>query len=177
MTYHTTNRNNKEIIIASIPWNPATFTDHVQAGDRISKRVFENNTALAWVYHVTGVTPNMVQAIEFHRVTPIGLIRAANSQVITLSPKFYHPIKVLSQERHEASFRVARELPSLTKPPLFWIFDSGFIDGLPWDPGNGTGRPFPKWGTLHSLATLQSEATETQGNPPRVQTSTPSFKG
>jgi len=79
MTYHATNKNNKEIIIASIPWNLATYINHFQAGDCISKRVSENNTTLAWVYHVTKVMPNTVQAIEFQRVTPIGLIKAANS--------------------------------------------------------------------------------------------------
>jgi len=135
MTYHTTNRNSRKIIIVSILWNLTTYTNHFQARDWISKRVSKNNTALAWVYHVTRVTPNTVQAIEFQRVTPTGLIKAANSQVITLSPKGYHPIRVLSQERHGALFRIARELPSLTKPPHLWIFVSGFIDGLPWDLG------------------------------------------
>ncbi len=96
MSYHATNRNSREIIIASIPWNPTTYTNYFQAGDWISKRVFKNNTVLAWVYHVTRVTPNTVQAVEFQKVTPIGIIRAANSQVITLSPKGYHPIRVLS---------------------------------------------------------------------------------
>jgi hypothetical protein len=65
MTYHATNRNIKEIIMVNIPWNPATYTNHFQAGDWISKRVSGNNTALAWVYHVTEITPNMVQVIEF----------------------------------------------------------------------------------------------------------------
>jgi hypothetical protein len=65
MTYHATNKNSKKIIIASIPWNPATYTNCFQARDWIIKRVSENNTALAWVYHVTGVTPNTVQAVEF----------------------------------------------------------------------------------------------------------------
>jgi hypothetical protein len=74
-----------------------------------------------------------VQTIEFESVTPTGLIKTANSQVITLSLKGYHPIRVLSQERHKTPFRVVRELPSFTKPPLPWIFKSGFIDGLPWD--------------------------------------------
>jgi hypothetical protein len=46
MTYHATNRNNKEIIIVSIPWNPATYTNRFQVGDWISKRVFKNNIAL-----------------------------------------------------------------------------------------------------------------------------------
>jgi hypothetical protein len=134
MTYHATNRNNREIIITNIPWNPTTYTNHFQAGDWINKRVSENNIALAWVYHVTEVTPNTVQAIEFQRVNPTGLIRAANSQVITFSPEGYHLIRVLSQERHKALLRIAREFPSLTKPSLFSIFESGFIDGLPWDP-------------------------------------------
>jgi hypothetical protein len=65
MTYHATNRNNREIIIASIPWNPATYTNRFQAGDWISKRVSGNNTALTWVYHVIGVTPNTVQVVKF----------------------------------------------------------------------------------------------------------------
>jgi hypothetical protein len=55
--------------------------------------------------------------------------------VITLSPKGYHPIRVFFQERHGTPYKVARELPTLTKLPLFWIFKSSFIDGLPWDLG------------------------------------------
>jgi hypothetical protein len=65
MTYHTTNKNNRKIIIASIPWNPTTYTNRFQAGDWINKRVSGNNITLAWVYHVSRVTPNMVQAVEF----------------------------------------------------------------------------------------------------------------
>jgi hypothetical protein len=116
MTYHATNRNNGEIIIVNIPWNLATYINHFQVRDWINKRISKNNIALAWVYHVTRVTPNMVQAVEFQKVTPTSLIRAANSQVITLSLEGYHLIKVFSQERHEASLRIAKELPSLTKP-------------------------------------------------------------
>jgi hypothetical protein len=118
MTYHATNMNNREIIIASIPWNLTTYINRFQAGDWISKRNSENNTTLKWIYHVTMVTPNMMQAIEFQRVTPIGLIRVANSQVITLSLEGYHPIRVLFQKRHGAPYKVARELPSLTKLSL-----------------------------------------------------------
>ncbi len=69
------------------------------------------------------------------------------------------------------------ELPSLTKLPLRWIFEYGFIDGLPWTPESGTGKPPPKWVTLLFLAIPQSGVTKTQGTPPRVPTSAPSFKG
>jgi hypothetical protein len=50
MTYHATTRNNREIIIASISWNLATYTNCFQAGDWINKRIFRNNIVLAWVY-------------------------------------------------------------------------------------------------------------------------------
>ncbi len=174
MTYHATNRNNKEIIITNIPWNPATYTNRFQAGDWISKRNSGNNTTLEWIYHVTRVTPNTVQTIEFQRVTPTALIRVANSQVITLSPKGYHPIRVLFQERHRAPYKIAKELPSLTKLPLLWIFEFGFIDGTQ---ESGTSKPPPKWVTLFFLAIPQNEVIETQGNPLRTPTSAPSFKG
>jgi hypothetical protein len=108
---------------------------------------------------------------------PTGLIRATNSQVITLSPKGYHPIRVLSQERYGAPLRVARELPSLTKPPYFGFSNPISLMGFLGTQGNGIGRALPKWGTLHFLATPLSGAIEMQGNPPRAQTSAPSFKG
>jgi hypothetical protein len=27
-------------------------------------------------------------------------------------------------------------LPPGKKPPIYWIFESGFISDLPWDPGD-----------------------------------------
>jgi hypothetical protein len=51
--------------------------------------------------------------------------------VITFSCEGYHPINILSQDGHETPLKVAKELPSLTKPSLLWIFEFGFIDGLP----------------------------------------------
>ncbi len=65
MTYHATNKNSTETITTSIPWNLATYTNRFQAGDWINKRISINNIVLAWVYHVTGVTPNTVQVVEF----------------------------------------------------------------------------------------------------------------
>jgi hypothetical protein len=64
MIYHTTNKNSREIIIASIPYNPATYTNRFRQRTKSTKKVSGNNTTLAWVYHVTGVTPNTLQAIE-----------------------------------------------------------------------------------------------------------------
>jgi hypothetical protein len=140
------NRTNKEIIIASIPWNPATYPNRFQGGDWISNRALGNNASLAWVYHVTGISPNTMQAVEFQKVSHSGLIRAMSSQWVTFSPEGYHPIRVFIQERHGAPLRVAKELHALTKPPLLWIFESGFIESLPWDPGEWHWQGCPPMG-------------------------------
>jgi len=92
------------------------------------------------------VSPKQCCTVEFQKVTPTSFIRAANSQIITLSTEGYHPIKVLSQERHGTPLRIARELPSLTKLPLFWIFKFGFIDGLPWDSGEWHWQAYSQMG-------------------------------
>jgi hypothetical protein len=37
---------------------------------------------------------------------------------------------------HEATLKLAKEQQDISRPmPLFWIFESGFIKGLNWDPG------------------------------------------
>ncbi len=47
----------------------------------------------------------------------------------------YRPVRILSQERFEMSFKVARDsLAPGKKPFLYWIFETGFIQDLPWDP-------------------------------------------
>jgi hypothetical protein len=80
--------------------------------------------------------------------------------MITLSPEGYHPIRVLFQERHGAPYKVARELPSLTKLPLLWIFESGFIDGLPWDLREWHWQASSQMGDSPYLAIPQSGVTE-----------------
>jgi hypothetical protein len=108
----------------------ANYTNCFQARDWINKRIFGNNTALAWVYHVT-------------RVTPTGLIIVANSQVIILSPQGHHPIRVLSQERHRAPLRVAKEFYHSPSPPYSGFSNLVSLMGFPGTRGNGTGKPPP----------------------------------
>jgi hypothetical protein len=59
----------------------------------------------------------------------------------------YRSIRVLSQEKPGATLKVAREPPAPGKsPPLYWIFDIGFIHDLPWDPGEWHWWPNPPLG-------------------------------
>ncbi len=135
MHFHASNRISGEIIISGIPWNPTVYPKQAQVGNWIHKKSSSSNTSFDLVYHVTQTTQSTVQAIEFQRISHNGIIKVTSSQEITLSTKGFHPIRVLMQEWHIALLKVARELSTPTKlTPLFWIFESGFIKGLPQDP-------------------------------------------
>jgi hypothetical protein len=44
---------------------------------------------------------------------------------------------MLAQERHGATLKLAKDLlPPGKKPPIYWIFETGFISDLSWDPRN-----------------------------------------
>ncbi len=84
---------------------------------------------------MTDVHSNLVKSIEFPKISPNGLIKAMNFQEVTLSLEGYHSIKVLSQEKHRAPFKVVKNLSVLPKSSLLWVFETSFIEGLPWDSG------------------------------------------
>jgi hypothetical protein len=76
-----------------------------------------------------------VMALEFRR-TASGQLRATSYQIHSLLHHNLSSVRVLLQERHGASLKVARDPPSINhKNTTFWIFESGFIKNLPWDPG------------------------------------------
>jgi ABC-type uncharacterized transport system YnjBCD ATPase subunit len=77
------------------------------------------------------VLPNLVKAIEFRTISFKGLIRAVNSQEVTLLPACYHLIKILFQDKHIAPFRVVKDFSTLPKSILYWISDTSFINILP----------------------------------------------
>jgi hypothetical protein len=133
MNFHVITRTNKDTIINNIPWNPAAFSSRFQTGDWISNRDTGDHAPLTWIYYrVTGVSPNLVQAREYRRVSPNGLIRAENPQEVTLCPESYHLIRVLIQEKHG---------PLSRWPEIFLPFPnpqfSGFskLDSLRTSPG------------------------------------------
>jgi hypothetical protein len=56
-------------------------------------------------------------------------------------------VRVLVQENPKAPLKVARDPPAPSKKgQLFWIFESGFIQDLPWDPGEWRWQPQPPLG-------------------------------
>ncbi len=161
------------------------FSNQAQEGDRISKKSPRHDTPLDWVYHITQITRNMVKAVEFQRISHNNIIQVANRQEVTLSVEGFQPVRVLMQERHGTPLKVAKEFLATSKPaPLLWIFEFGFIEGLPWDPSkwhwkNGMGdAPFFNYSakrgyrnikkpfhTLPSAHSFISSASETPSSP------------
>jgi hypothetical protein len=85
--------------------------------------------------------------IEFKRMTPKGRIQASTNQIITIATSSYLPVRILSQENAKASLRVTKELKTPNKKtPIFWIFKTGFIQNLPWDPGEWHWKSAPPLG-------------------------------
>jgi hypothetical protein len=129
------------------------FPNGFKIGDWINNKATGHVAPLTWIYKVAEVLPNLVKAIEFRMISLNNLIRAMSTQEVTLSSAGYHSVKVLSQEKHEAPFKVVRDVFALPKSILFWIFETSFINSLPWVPRKWHGKCPPPWGTRPSLVT------------------------
>jgi hypothetical protein len=136
MSYHASNRQCKEAIIASIPWRLEESSNTPKEGDWISNPTPPSGAPLDWIYFVLNATLGQAKAIEFKRNAPSGRIQASTNQVISIATGNLLPVRILAQEISGAYFKIAKELKTPSKKtPIFWIFETGFIQDLPWDPG------------------------------------------
>jgi len=137
VSFHPINKRNKDLIIASIPWDPATFNDVPSAGEWIGKKEAGQTDPPEWVYQVVGTTQSTANMSKFRRISHMGRIQATNSHIITIPLEGYEPFKVLARDSHRTTFKLAKDLPFPGKKPLlYWILGSGFIFDLQWDPGD-----------------------------------------
>ncbi len=137
MSFHPVNRQNRDRIIAGIPWDPTTSNNKPRVGDWVSKKDTHKSAPPEWVYQIMEMAQTSASIREFRRTSPVGRIRATNSHSITIPLKGYEPIRVLAQEGYGMTFRLARDLPPpRKKPPIYWIFESSFISDLSWDLGD-----------------------------------------
>jgi hypothetical protein len=137
VNFHPINRRNRDLIIASIPWDPTTSNSKPLVGDWVGKKGTGQIASPEWVYQITNITQTTANAKEFKNASRDGRIQATSSQNIIISLERYMPIRVLAQDDHGATLKLAKNLllPS-KKPPIYWIFESGFIPDLSWDPGD-----------------------------------------
>jgi hypothetical protein len=102
---------------------------------------------LNWVYYVFESSPGRAKVLEFQRISSSGFIQATSHQTHTLLNNNYFLVRVLSQEGHKTTLKVAKDPPSLSKKhSLYWVFESGFINDLPWDPGEWHWQTTPSLG-------------------------------
>jgi hypothetical protein len=84
---------------------------------------------------------------EFKKIAPNGRIQATTHHVFTLSMANYRMVRVLSQERSGTTLKVAKDPPAPgKKPSLYSILKTGFIQDLPWDPGEWHWQTSPPLG-------------------------------
>jgi hypothetical protein len=92
-SFHTFNRQNRELIINSIPRIP-TASDYMAIdGDWVSKREAPRNASPNWVYQVVETSAN---AREYRRTSPASRIQPSSSQNVTIPLAGYEPIRVLA---------------------------------------------------------------------------------
>jgi hypothetical protein len=126
-----------DLIIVSIPWDPATSGNTPSAGEWISKNESGCTGPPHWTYQVVEASRNTASVLEFRRTSHTGRIQATGTRPITIPLDGYEPVRVLAQENYGATFKLAKDLPPLDKKPLlYWILGLRFISDLQWDPGD-----------------------------------------
>jgi hypothetical protein len=142
MNSHASNKLNRDLIVASIPWNPTTSNSKPLVGDWVSKKEADRTTPPEWVYHITDTNRTTASAKEFRRLSNAGRVQATSSHCTIIPLEGYKPVRVLAQDGHGTTLRLAKDLPPPgKKPPIYWIFETGFISDLPWDPGDWHWQP------------------------------------
>jgi hypothetical protein len=137
VSFHPVNWQNKELIINSIPWNPTASDNRLLVGDWVSKREKHRSTFPNWVYQIMETSQSSTSTREYRKTSPVGRIQPSNSQNVIIPLAGYEPVRVLVQEHHGATLRLAKDLPTPGKKPrIYWIFETSFISNLQWDPRN-----------------------------------------
>jgi hypothetical protein len=119
----------------------------IQVGDWIASPTSTTSNPPDWVYLVLAKNKDTAEVLEFKRSSPTGRIQLASNQAHTMSTANKWQVRVLVQENPKAHLKVARDPPAPSKKSqLFWIFESGFIQDLPWDPGEWRWQEQPPMG-------------------------------
>jgi hypothetical protein len=74
VSFHPINRRNRDLIIASIPWDSTTSNNVPLVGEWISKKEAGQTGPPEWVYRVMGTTRSTANVSEFRRISHTGCI-------------------------------------------------------------------------------------------------------
>jgi len=65
MSFHPTNRSNRDLIINSIPWDPATARKNPEVGEWVGKVESDRTVSPDWIYQITDTNHVTASAKEF----------------------------------------------------------------------------------------------------------------
>ncbi len=130
MSFHANSRLNRDLIVASIPWDPTISNNKPLVGDWVSKKEADQIVLPEWVYKITNTNLTTANAKEFKKSSDTGRVQATSAHNTTIPLEGYEPVRVLAQDGLGTTLKLAKDLlqPG-KKPPIYWIFESGFISG------------------------------------------------
>jgi len=118
-----------------------------QVGDWIADPPTQTGDSPVWVYLILALNKCTAEVLEFKKSSPAGRIKPTSNQAQIMPTSNKWQVRVLVQENPKAHLKVARDPPAPGKKnQLFWIFESGFIQDLPWDPGEWRWQAQPPMG-------------------------------
>ncbi len=174
---HSSNRLNRDLIVASIPWDPATSNSKPLVGDWVNKRGTDQITSPKWVYQITDINHTTASTKEFRRSSNAGRFKLPT---LTASPSFWRGTHLsgsspkTTMEPRSSSPRTyscqVRNRQSIGFLNLALSMISRGIQEI------GTGSRRATWATPPSLETLPREGTKTQGKRNTPPTSSPSSR-
>jgi hypothetical protein len=93
VSFHPINRLNRNLIIDSIPWDPATASNKPMVGDWVNKKESNQTAPPEWVYQITDTTHATASPKEFKKISNTGRIQATSShdQLLTFSKCWASP--------------------------------------------------------------------------------------
>jgi hypothetical protein len=120
MSFHPTNKSNRNLIINSIPWDPTTARKNPKVGEWVSKMEFDRAASLDWIYQIIDTNHVTASAKEFKKISSTGRIQTTSSHDVTIPFEGYKPVRVLAQEGYGATLRLAKDVPPpRKKPPIY----------------------------------------------------------
>jgi hypothetical protein len=115
MSFHPTNRSNMDLIINSIPWDPATAWKNPEVGEWVDKVESDRTVSPDWIYQITDTNHVTANAKELKKISSAGRIQATSSHDVTIFLKRYKSVRVLTQEGYGATPKLAKDVPPREK--------------------------------------------------------------
>jgi len=110
MSSHASNKLNRDLIVASIPWNSATSSNKPLIGDWVNKKEADQTAPLEWVYQIIDTNLTTASTKEFRKSSSAGRVQATSSHCTTIPFEGYELVRVLAQDGHGTTLRLAKDL-------------------------------------------------------------------